>query len=209
MKAHKRNFHSPLLFWGLTGIVPFAACFFVVLLNQNSANAAGMPAYKQLATQKDQPYFRSGRPMGLQSSYGNSILKFPDVRSCLMASERHAETPDLRRMEWSEMESTRDVDVCVFRILSSLPSMEDGRSWFRSQGFELTDVKSAKAQIAIPFQKKGKVYMSYTAVSGTEEFSSKTNDKWTQSSAAHSVTVEVIFSQDNQIQSVVFSINSL
>ncbi|MFA1621265.1 hypothetical protein ACDY96_00185 [Rhizobium mongolense] len=70
-----------------------------------------------------------------------SIQRFPDVRACLKKGERSKARPDLSQVDWPAMRLTKDFDVCIFRILSSIADLEESRRWFVGQGFAVRPVR--------------------------------------------------------------------
>lgn len=91
--------------------------------------------YDHLSDEKTDPYLVRGKPP-VKGADKRAARRWPDVHSCLIRSERKAEKPDLRKMDWGKMRRKEDVEVCLFRIASSLRSPEAMRDWFVSQGMQ-------------------------------------------------------------------------
>ena len=68
-----------------------------------------------------------------------SVWRFPDTRSCLDPSESAKQEPNLLKFDWSSIWLPADLEVCVFRIASSLGSVAAARAWFQHQGYEVSD----------------------------------------------------------------------
>lgn len=93
---------------------------------------AGRPInYKRLVSEEDSPY--SGYSLTHQT---DSVSRFPDVRSCLIDSERTKLTPDLAFFDWGKIKSEMDGSVCVHRVLSSIGNIDEQLRWIESQGFQ-------------------------------------------------------------------------
>ncbi|MEO1159995.1 MAG: hypothetical protein AAFW74_05965, partial [Pseudomonadota bacterium] len=67
-----------------------------------------------------------------------SVWRFPDTRSCLKSSESAKQQPDLLKFNWSSIWLPGDLEVCVFRIASSLGSIAATRAWFQHQGLRVS-----------------------------------------------------------------------
>jgi len=92
-------------------------------------------AYGHLSDEKTDPYLVRGK-LPEKGADVRAARRWPDVRSCLIRSERKAERPDLRKMDWGKMRREEDIEVCLFRIAASLRSPEAMRDWFVSQGMQ-------------------------------------------------------------------------
>lgn len=100
-------------------------------------------AYDHLSDEKTEPYLVWGKPP-VKGADKRAARRWPDVRSCLMRSERKVENPDLRKMDWGKMRRDEDIEVCLFRIAASLRSPEAMRDWFVSQGMQYVEVTELK-----------------------------------------------------------------
>jgi hypothetical protein len=67
--------------------------------------------------------------------YGAAIRRFPDVRSCLIEKERNKPQPDLRQIDWVAIDNIREIEVCVFRIASSIDDVESVKLWLQYHEF--------------------------------------------------------------------------
>lgn len=102
-------------------------------------------AYKRLSSEKEFPFLRFGKtlserrkypPAANFRKYEQAVQRWPDVRSCLIISERTKETPNLLLFDWQQVRSTYQAEVCLFRVMSSLADVEKARQWFLAQGFD-------------------------------------------------------------------------
>ena len=62
-----------------------------------------------------------------------AIEKFPDTRSCIIIAMREPQKPDLRLLDWDSFQSLEEVNVCLWRIFSSLETPEKVEKWFYFQ----------------------------------------------------------------------------
>ncbi|MBY5746875.1 hypothetical protein HFO28_25320 [Rhizobium leguminosarum] len=108
--------------------------------------------YHRLSNETDFPFLKNGRPAydlpQAGAGYRDSIMRFPDVRACLKKGERSKAKPDLSQVDWTAMRLTKDFDVCIFRILSSIADIEESRRWFLDQGFAVRPVRQEPASPA-------------------------------------------------------------
>lgn len=100
--------------------------------------------YVRLAKQETEPFLFLGKVVNenhpRHEDYDRALRRFPDVRSCLTEDERNKPQPDLREIDWDEMRNVRDVDVCVFRIASSIQDVDRIKNWLRHQGFTVGEM---------------------------------------------------------------------
>ncbi len=137
--------------WGRKILTVFAGLFAVwAILSWLDTTSVELPeftgpplAYERLPDERTDPFLVYGkRPV--KRANQQAARRWPDVRSCLMRSERKAETPDLRKMNWGKMRRKEDIEVCLFRIASSLGSPEAMRDWFVSQGMQRVKIEMRK-----------------------------------------------------------------
>lgn len=91
--------------------------------------------YDHLATQETDPFLftRGSRNRDAET---RQVKRFHSVTDCLIASERRAEKPDLRKINWQKMTDYSVLEVCMFRIFASYGSPEKAKLWFEAQGLE-------------------------------------------------------------------------
>ncbi|MEX2693357.1 hypothetical protein [Rhizobium mongolense] len=119
-----------------------------VMILGSPVNAADI-AYHRLSNEKDFPFLMNGRAAydlpQAGAGYRDSIKRFPDVRTCLKKGERWKARPDLSQVDWAAMRLTKDFDVCIFRILSSIADLDESHRWFVGQGFAVRPVRREPA----------------------------------------------------------------
>lgn len=100
--------------------------------------------YTHLATQETDPFLFIGKVMNEDHpryhQFKRALRKFPDVRSCLIPEEQEKQRPDLRQIDWSAIGEFKEINVCVFRIATSIDDVEGIRKWFRYHGFRLSNL---------------------------------------------------------------------
>jgi hypothetical protein len=112
---------------------------------QRCGRDVGSITVKRLSAETAFPFLRTNRPLSDFPKHPDyekhhaAVTRFPDVRACLMDSEREKQTPDLTRFDWSKIKAKYDARVCLFRIFSSIGSIDGSRLWLESQGFKPKD----------------------------------------------------------------------
>lgn len=64
-----------------------------------------------------------------------ALKKFPDVASCIESKSSNPTTEQLMQMDWSKMKNDAQVEICTFRILSTLGDISQATPWLEQQGF--------------------------------------------------------------------------
>ena len=135
-----------------SGVI-LAALFTIPWFDTTSVEVSeftGSPiAYDYLSSEKTDPFRVHGKAPYKRADRSlwadkRAVRRWPDVRSCLVRSERKAEKPDLRKMNWGKLRRKEDVEVCLFRIAASLRSPEAMRDWFISQGMQRVRITGLK-----------------------------------------------------------------
>ncbi len=110
--------------------------------------------YVRLATQETEPFMFHGKVVDENhpwaNDYRNAIRRFPDVRSCLTTDEREKPQPDLRQIDRGAIGNIREIDVCVFRIASSIEDIETIQLWLRHHGFTMDEVRRRRRESYVP-----------------------------------------------------------
>jgi hypothetical protein len=109
---------------------------------QKCGREVGLIPFKRLSYETVFPFLYAAHPLSdfpkhpYYEEYRAAVTRFPEVRACLLDSEKEKQTPNLTRFDWNKMNSTFDAEVCLFRVFSSIGSIEESRQWFESQGFK-------------------------------------------------------------------------
>lgn len=148
----KKAFGWILVFFVVTEVIFFLLNLYEATLGAPTLKGAPI-AYKHLATEKSHPFpLYSGRESRV--AHKSAIWKFPDVSSCLTWSEQFTKTPDLRNMSWWSLSTAEDADVCLFRIFSSIESVDDVIAWVGSLGLNITFRRKIRRQRMYRFDEK-------------------------------------------------------
>ena len=124
------------LYVGVAALISIAA-YFQMTMGADIPEITGQPIpYNHLSSEKTEPYLDKGEAPVNKADI-RAAKKWPDVRSCLVRSERNKDIPDLRKINWRKMRMDTDIEVCMFRIFASLGTPEKAKLWFEAQGFNL------------------------------------------------------------------------
>ncbi len=106
--------------------------------------------YVRLAKQETEPFLFIGKVVDDKhpkfGEYISATRRFPDARSCLKQVERE----DLRRIDWKAIDNIREIEVCVFRIASSIEDVEVIKHWLMYHGFTVKDLKRTHRETYTP-----------------------------------------------------------
>lgn len=93
---------------------------------------------EELSSQDTDPFLFLGSVMDRDHAqwnrYGPAIRRRPDTLSCLRPEERDAERPNLLAYDWHRVQQH---EVCLFRIATTLGSVERVRAWMAASGMQL------------------------------------------------------------------------
>jgi len=121
------------LYVGVAALIAFAT-YIQMAVWANFPEVTGPPIpYNHLSSEKTEPYLISEKSPNL-SVDRRAAKNWPDVRSCLVRSERQKDKPDLRKFNWGKMRKDADIRVCLFRISASLGTPEKTKQWLESVG---------------------------------------------------------------------------
>jgi hypothetical protein len=66
------------------------------------------------------------------------------------AAEHEKPHPDLRQIDWDAVRNTKDIDVCVFRIASSIQDVEYIKLWLTYHNFEVVGLSRRVSKKYVP-----------------------------------------------------------
>lgn len=93
----------------------------------------------QLATQESDPFMLAGRLMDESQprwrAFEGTLAAFPDTSSCLLSEERGKDVQNLLAFDWKAMRTLTEIDICVWRIATTLDDIGLMRHWLAAQGF--------------------------------------------------------------------------
>ncbi|MBY2949272.1 hypothetical protein HF205_20760 [Rhizobium leguminosarum] len=171
------------MYW-LLGLISMGSSLLFASADVLSANPSAETSHFGAvndAAEAAYPFTVAGGHSGSQlpAVYRAAVKRFPNVAACLSVSE--GDPPqDVGDLDWSRTASREDIDVCIFRILTSLHDVNKGIAWFRRQGFQI-EAFHPDASSETSFRKQGQVYQSYAATISTKKLYEKTS--WSKLSA--------------------------
>ena len=94
-----------------------------------------------ITVQETSPFLVRGRPVEPGSvawdRYSNSIVKHQSLVSCLVRTEQEALRPNTLKVAWNEIRSKVEIEVCLFRIFTSLKDSKAIEEWLQYHGFRV------------------------------------------------------------------------
>ncbi|HUS54477.1 MAG TPA: hypothetical protein VMY41_10795 [Thermohalobaculum sp.] len=110
--------------------------------------------YVRLSKQDTEPFLFLGKVIDEKhpryQDYKSAIRRFRDVRSCLTTEEREKSQPDLRQIEWGAIDNVKEMEVCVFRVISSFDDIETIKTWLRHHDFNVADENRVRNKRYVP-----------------------------------------------------------
>ena len=87
--------------------------------------------YNILSSEKTHPHpNKFGR-------YNEAIMSYPNVRDCLIESERDSERVDLRLIDWPQFSTSYEINLCLWRVFNSLNNVEGVTDWMEFHGLNV------------------------------------------------------------------------
>jgi hypothetical protein len=134
--------------WIAAGILlALAVCFetiprfpfgpFRLYANLTAEQRAAKIPYDHLSDEASEPFLR-GLDLIRNKPLFAARKRFPHVRDCLIATERNAEAPDLRLIDWDLFADHEEAKVCLWRIFASLGSGERIGTWIGFHGYQVS-----------------------------------------------------------------------
>jgi hypothetical protein len=209
----------------------FGLTFWTFTLEQNSHKVADKVnqickgdtrpvPFKRLSDEKNFPFLMFGHPPSVwhknqdYEAIRESVARFPNVRSCLIKSEKEKQIPNLTLFDWNAVKGTKDAEVCVFRIATSIGGIEGTKQWLISQGLGITDVMEIPASIVslTGEQKPGtRINASWsTKICGLRfrEIPFSPLDQLYQRLIAYGVWFSIEYSADERVSNVIINFNT-
>lgn len=169
----------------------------------------------QLTTQADRPYMVLGTVIdGAQPRWEKTkkyIKRYPTAAQCLKQEEQSKPVVDLRNIDWRGPEGFVGLEVCLFRIMTSLKSVEEMYAWFTYHGFKISPVSRYRSEFAHVGRDAYLPVKSFTAIWEIDEYYER-RPNWfyslTKFGTAYSVSVTVSLSNDDNVSKVGMTANS-
>jgi len=142
------------LYVGVASLIALSVFMPASILVDFPEIAGPVISYDHLSGEETEPFLKLGiRPMDMEPSsqikkkYVDAVKRWPDVRSCLVRSERSKETPDLRKINWWWIRTETAIEVCMFRIFTSLGTPEKAKAWFEAQGLHEVEIRQNNGRV--------------------------------------------------------------
>lgn len=164
--------------------------------------------YDHLANQDTDPFLFIGKVVDREHpkwrSYRKALRRYPDVRDCLVEEERDKSEPNLLMIDWERIGTGKNASVCVFRIASSLGSVERIQAWLAYHRFKFGSVSRRVSESFIPHYETYPVY-NITASWSADRYR-EFNPSWlvaiTGYDLIYSYTLVLNFDQNQRIAGV-------
>jgi hypothetical protein len=105
-------------------MVPLLVLAGQVHAQQAADTSAFLIPRDQLATQDSDPFMLAGRVMDETrprwAEFEDTLAAFPDSASCLLPEERGNNVQNLLAFDWKAMRYLTEIDICVWRIATTL-----------------------------------------------------------------------------------------
>jgi len=102
---------------------------------------------QDLAAQTDYPFMFSGKVLDEQhpqwDNFRRTLRTFPDTQSCLTKRSRTGDQFDLTQFSWRGLRGRREIEVCLFRVATTLRDVDKMAAWLTTQEFEYVGVNKA------------------------------------------------------------------
>jgi hypothetical protein len=96
--------------------------------------------YEKLSTQAEDPFLFLGKLVEPGhprfEAFKEALQRFPNVRTCLLDSEVNSEEPNLLKFDWRRPEGGPELEVCLFRVMSSLGGPGPIYEWLQYHEFK-------------------------------------------------------------------------
>jgi hypothetical protein len=134
----------------------------------------------QLATQDSDPFMLAGRVMDETrprwAEFEDTLAAFPDTSSCLLPEERGKDVQNFLAFDWKAMRYLTEIDVCVWRIATTLDDIDLMRDWLALQGFSGSyNTQSCDNAVRTPITTERSSFCGIGGVMSIEDFDSKTS----------------------------------
>lgn len=134
----------------------------------------------ELSTQVSEPFKLAGRVIDESQprwdEFKEALATFPDTPSCLLPEERSKEVQNLLAFDWKAMRYLTEIDICIWRIATTLNDIDLMRDWLAAQGFSGSyNTLSCDNAVRTPITSLRSPYCSVGGVMSIEDFEEKTS----------------------------------
>jgi len=83
------------------------------------------------------PAFQIKYEHKMNSDIARALRRFPNPQSCLQLGADATRRDDLALMNWDQISTTGEAEVCMFRLLHEWGGVANATSWLEAQGFRV------------------------------------------------------------------------
>jgi hypothetical protein len=112
--------------------------YFVFILAGGVLHGARLAWVSVFEPSRGTPEFTTQFERDMTARMKVAMLDFPNPESCLQKEAFSDAGTDLARMDWDQIDNSKEAEVCMFRLLASLGGMENSEDWLEAQGFRLS-----------------------------------------------------------------------
>lgn len=106
--------------------------------------------YSVLPERPGTPAFQVQYQHQMSPDIVRAMRVFPNVESCLVRGADPTKHEDLSRMDWDEISTTGEAQVCVFRLLHEWGGVADAQLWLEQQGFHVSSMNNSVLPYVAP-----------------------------------------------------------
>jgi hypothetical protein len=169
--------------------------------------------YVRLAKQETVPFLFLGKTVDEDhpryGDYRRALRRFPDVRSCLIEREREKPQPDLRRIDWDAIQDIQEIEVCIYRIVTSIGDIEIAKLWLRYHGFTVGQLTRIYSGGYVPEYRTQPIFQLWSRLESFRKIVPRgLLTRILGLELGLSYSIDMMFSQDIQLVGVYSRINS-
>lgn len=133
-----------------------------------------------LSTQDSDPFMFLGRVMDESrprwGEFEAALAAFPNTSSCLLPEERGKDVQNLLAFDWKSMRYLTEIDICVWRVATTLNDIDLMRDWLATQGFSGSyNTQYCDNAVRTPYAEDDDEYCGIEGVMSVEDFEAKTS----------------------------------
>lgn len=155
-----------------------------------------------LSNQIEMPFLFSGQPVSPEhprwDDYSDAIATFSTTQDCLLPSANVEDEVNLLAVNWSALRSHRALEVCFFRIFSSIGDLQKIRKWLTLYQYRLLNTRFEKigANYRLGEVIPSKTTASFEGFVATDVFEDRTNIfrygiGWLRSAKGYTIQVKL------------------
>ncbi len=115
-----------------------------------------------------------GRPRW--DEFEDTLAAFPDTSSCLLPEDRGKDVQNLLAFNCKATRYLTEIDICVWRIATTLDDIALMRDWLAVHGFSGSyNTQSCDNAVRTPYNKERDQFCGIHGVMSAEEFDEKTS----------------------------------